>query len=150
MHWQPEDDQLLAHGQTLDWEPSKGIHTAQLFLFDCDEMGTGRWGGGVGAEVLEPLEVPLDFRNVGRLRDDWFGFIEEGGVLLLDKVSRVEVDLPAIISPLDWHSSDELVRKLVFDRRRRSLKKGMVDTVTMPQRSHLSTEMNDPVRGKPR
>ena len=112
-------------------------------------MGTGRWGG-VGAEVLEPLEVPLDLKNVGRLRDDWFGFIEEGGVLLLlDKVSSVDVELPAIISPLDWHSSDELVRKLVFDRRRRSLKKGMVDTVTMPQRSHPLNrkEMNDRFEG---
>jgi hypothetical protein len=112
------------------------LAAAQLFLFDCDEMGTGRWGG-VDACVLEPLEAPLDFKRVGRLGDDRFGLIEEGGVLLLDKVSRVEVDLPAIMSPLDWPSGDELVRKLVFDRRRRSLKKGMVDivTVTIPRRS---------------
>ncbi|KAL2014249.1 hypothetical protein VTN00DRAFT_1774 [Thermoascus crustaceus] len=55
--------------------------------------------------------------------------MEDGGVLELYDVSRVDEDLPEVTSPFDcdWESFEVLVRKLVLDRRRRSLKKGIVD-----------------------
>jgi hypothetical protein len=51
-------------------------------------MGIGRCGGdGIG--VLEPF---IDAFRVGRWEDDKVGLIEDGGVLELHDVSRVEED----------------------------------------------------------
>jgi hypothetical protein len=55
--------------------------------------------------------------------------MDDGGLLELCEESRVEEDLSEVMSPLEWEldsSLEVLVRKLAFDLRRRSLKKGMM------------------------
>lgn len=70
--------------------------------------------------------------------------MEDGGVLELYDVSRVDEDLPEVTSPFDcdWESLEVLVRKLVLDRRRRSLKKGIVDDTDRRSRRPCSWRVN--------
>lgn len=75
-----------------------------------------------------PLVLGLVSFNAGRFGDEApLGLIEDGGVTEVF-VSRVEEDLPEVISPLDWDSldCDSLDLKLALERRRRFLKNGMM------------------------
>jgi hypothetical protein len=52
-------------------------------------IGTGRCGGGDCTGLFDPFIVPF---RVTRLEDDNVGLIDDGGVLELYEVSRVEED----------------------------------------------------------
>ena len=68
-----------------------------LFRWDEVTYGPGRCGG---AAALLLLLLVVSFR-AGRFGDEApFGLIEDGGVTEVE-VSRVEEDLPDVMSPLD-------------------------------------------------
>lgn len=53
------------------------------------------------------MEAPLLSLRDGRLGDERFGLIEEGGVReLYEAVSGVVDDFPEVSSPFDWDSLD--------------------------------------------
>jgi hypothetical protein len=70
------------------------------------------------------------FGLVERLEDETLGGTEEGGVVVPNEELRVEEDFAVGMVPLLDSEEDSLeepcVLKLALDRRRRSLKKGIV------------------------
>lgn len=131
-----------SHGTTLI-----GFRTTKLFLFEWGVLDTGRcWGAG--ANVAEPFMLPLEL-FMGRWGEDRLGLSEDGGVLELYDVSKVEEDLPDVTSPLDCgcDSVEASVRKLALDRRRSSLNKGIVDGDPGPEVSTESTQREDQYHG---
>ena len=98
-------------------------HTGMLYLLAWEVNGEGRCDGG---GVTTPLDLIAE-----RLDVDMCGCIEDAGVEAPYTELRVEEDLVVgtvpLFDPLESELSEDLsVLKLAFERRRSSLKNGMV------------------------
>ena len=101
---------------------TKDVHTDMLYLLVCEVNGDGLCGGG----LVTPLNLMAE-----RLDEDKCGCIEEAGVEAPYTELRVEEDLVVgtvpLLDPLESELSEDLsVLKLALERRRNSLKKGIV------------------------